>query len=579
MGAPFTQQFLKTEVSGGGGTPAPTLPAAPTPGNLCVCADLTQGVAAFTAGINGWVQRSGGNDGGNGRGAWYIRLAQAGDTATLPAMYSGTVANPHSLHCWEVANCIDVINDTRNTGIGPGGGVQNTPLLSPAGITNALFLSAILYEDTTPVPNITVNTPWLLRNGNGHAGPVASGSAEYTGVDATSQQATYNNSDTLTNQRFVGLIMALWGTTTSSADGAFVLQDNLLFSGTRFSTGNSDTNDVQVDTANFTEKSVGAESNLAATDAFTATEIINPYSDANLTLQDFAAAKVGLASSDTNAAPTDTSTMGPFVSSADTNATPTDTAALKTYLLSHDTNAAQSDSGQIGTHRMIVNQAVLQVLQKTADTSYTLDDFIGRLIQLLAPGWQSKQALMRGGQYYSLLYAFANNLMLHKDSIDYTRLQTRLMSATGRNLTQIGSDFLGPKYHRIVPQDIPTRHAIQSAVLSEGCTVEGMQKVLNNFFPTPSFQNVNPLAWDEVTDPVDALAYGISSPQFVIQATLHATKGTGWFLNRAFLNRTSYLFAVGILTPWPNPPIALIPLVTQTKAVGTVPVYLITRSF
>lgn len=237
------------------------------------------------------------------------------------------------------------------------------------------------------------------------------------------------------------------------------------------------------------------------------------------------------------------------------------------------------------------------------------DDYAERIAALYPTIWGSKGASSPGGNLYAVFKGAGGNFAFHKQvQLDYTRLQSRLLTATDTNLDTISSDFLTDKLPRgpFEPDD-SFRQRIQSFILAPRSTIPAITLlVLALYTPISQFINPNTLGfdflgglevsgfldtsvftgiipdvyvYDRMWDPTEAALNHISEPVFVIRLTFHLPHTRAKFLGRSYLHRNNcYLFtdfSGTLFSTAPDP--ALGALVHDIKAEGTIPMYSIRR--
>jgi hypothetical protein len=227
-----------------------------------------------------------------------------------------------------------------------------------------------------------------------------------------------------------------------------------------------------------------------------------------------------------------------------------------------------------------VTQAVMKVLIDATPPQYTVQQFVYRVLNLLPKPWWSREGLQPGGIAYIYVYAIAAALSGHKGQLDYVKNQTRIRSASGANLDNIALDYLGPTFLRSGRSDTQFRAAILAAILAAKVTLLAMQTRLNDYyantFETTYANRPTVTVWDKQSDPTDAATYDINPPEFVIEVSYPFPTGSGWVLGQSNLGRTTTLLNTVEYLPF-NPEYfdpGLVAIVMDTKAEGTMPIYL-----
>lgn len=243
----------------------------------------------------------------------------------------------------------------------------------------------------------------------------------------------------------------------------------------------------------------------------------------------------------------------------------------------------------------------------------TQQQFVNRIIQSLPGPWWAQAALVPGGIAYVVLIAIAAAFYYHKSGqLDYTILQTRILTATGLNLENISFDFFGDTLPRIPGEsDASYASRIIAQISAPKATIAALDAAINFYFSNiyiPPFSSIYPLfglsivgglstrggllpidgmvqalpsatVWDRQSDPTDADIYNINPPQFVVDIDFPVRTGTGWFLKYTALTYNTYLFDDIDLEPYdPSGDPGLVAVVNEVKAEGTIPVYLYHRS-
>lgn len=244
----------------------------------------------------------------------------------------------------------------------------------------------------------------------------------------------------------------------------------------------------------------------------------------------------------------------------------------------------------------------------------TQGQFVQRIIQSLPAAWWAQAALVPGGVTYVVLLAMAAALYYHKaGQLDYTILQTRILTATGLNLENISNDFFGSSLPRIAGEsDMSYAARIIAQIQAPKATIAALTAAINFYFSNVyvvPFSSIYPffgldivgglstrggllpfdgltqalpsaIVWDRQSDPTDADTYNINPPQFVVDIDFPVRTGTGWFLKYTPLTYNTYLFDTITLRPI-DPSLldpGLVAVVNDVKAEACIPVYLYHRS-
>jgi hypothetical protein len=147
-------------------------------------------------------------------------------------------------------------------------------------------------------------------------------------------------------------------------------------------------------------------------------------------------------------------------------------------------------------------------------------DTIQKLLAVLPSSWFSDDAKAEGGTLYALLSALAEGLNYVDAGADYVQDQTRISTATGTNLDNIGNDFFSDRITRKAGEnddawrarilreifrDKATRAAIIQAVEDLGCTVvEYFEPFKDGFFTDYSHMDATRIS---DLDPYKAVIY------------------------------------------------------------------------
>jgi hypothetical protein len=231
--------------------------------------------------------------------------------------------------------------------------------------------------------------------------------------------------------------------------------------------------------------------------------------------------------------------------------------------------------------RLRVTQAVLKVLSYPVIDTFTLQDFVYRVDNLLPKPWWSKEALLPGGVTYVFILAIAKSLWRHKtQQLDYAKDQMRIMTATGSNLDNIALDFLGTTIIRLPGEpDANFRRRIIQAIIGPKVTLAAMQAALKAYYATV-FSTTYPerpasLVFDQQSNPTLAAAYGCVPPQFVVEIEYPVPGGYGWILGQSNLGRTTVLFPTTGYLPFDPARVdpGLKNVVDTMRAEGTQPLY------
>lgn len=158
-------------------------------------------------------------------------------------------------------------------------------------------------------------------------------------------------------------------------------------------------------------------------------------------------------------------------------------------------------------------------------------DATARLISLFPPSWADSSEFQPGGGVYAVFNAIAAVFTFAYNSIVYTQLQTRLLTATGTNLEAIADDFFGvgvfPRgqvldlaLSTFIPQsDAAYATSIQAAVIGPQNTLLAiqtqLQAYLNEEFQVDATQNFELIGLDS-SGGLDIFGYLDGVPQNVL---------------------------------------------------------------
>ena len=248
--------------------------------------------------------------------------------------------------------------------------------------------------------------------------------------------------------------------------------------------------------------------------------------------------------------------------------------------------------------------------------SFDGNDFARRLGLLLPQPWFTTAGLQTGGTAYGILGGVGSGLAAVYLNFVYTKMQTRLTTATDTNLDNAALDFFGPG---ILPRaqgenDLSYAFRIRTQVTVPQPTLAGIQRVVTLYLlaftssnlasrvlaldvgggldvfgvldgfsqNTPSIPSVS--VFDAQSNPALALTVSptpLAAPKFCILLTYKNPTGVnGFFAGRTHLtstamptaNRQSYVLPNKI-TAGNAISVGFDALVRQVKSPGTIPIY------
>jgi len=248
--------------------------------------------------------------------------------------------------------------------------------------------------------------------------------------------------------------------------------------------------------------------------------------------------------------------------------------------------------------------------------SFDSNDF-GRRLGLLVPqSWFTTAALQPGGTAYGILGGVGSGLASVYGNLVYTKMQTRLTTATDTNLDNAALDFFGPG---VLPRaagesDLSYAFRIRTQVTVPQPTLAGIQRVVTLYLlaftsanlasrvlaldvgggldvfgvldgfsqNTPSIPSVS--VFDAQSNPALAATVSptpITAPKFCILLTYKNPSGiNGFFAGRTHLTSTAIPTANRQSYVLPNKvvignaiSVGFDALVRQVKAAGTIPIY------